>query len=88
MPKPLTSWQQAVARVYGGGDYDFVAEPGYTDVDLRRDIAMHAFGDTLFNFLMLELAESEDCDSLDVAKERLDNAIAQLREARAALDTP
>jgi hypothetical protein len=78
-------YQSAAAKVYGYGDYAYITEPDYTNRHLASDLADHAFGDTLFNFVMLELDEN-DVEDLDDAKNRMDRAIADLQLVRAALD--
>jgi len=42
-------------------------------------------GDTLFEFLMIELSEQEGCDSIVEAINRIEGAIAELSEVRDAL---
>lgn len=42
-------------------------------------------GDTLFQFLMIELSTNEDCDSASEAVKRLDNAIRDLLNVRTAM---
>jgi hypothetical protein len=57
----LTKFQQIATKVYGGGDYDYIKTE-----DEAEDL-----GDTLFKFVLLELGEGEDCDSLDTAITRM-----------------
>ncbi len=65
----LNPFQRACADVYGGGDFAHVQH-----VEEAREA-----GDTLFAFLMIELASSEGCDGYDEAVRRLDMAIADIQ---------
>jgi hypothetical protein len=69
--------QQIVQQTYGGGDYAHL-----TTLDECRDA-----GDTLFTFLMIELADSEDCSTLEEAARRVDSATDQLGEVFTALQS-
>ena len=79
-PVALNAWQKQIARSYGGGDYAYLAE--------RSEIgpaALDDCGDTLFRFLMVELADSEDCDTLEEAIRRCESARQQLDDAISVL---
>jgi hypothetical protein len=77
----LNDWQKTVARIYGGGDYAHFADAGeITDSEL--DLC----GDTLFEFLMIELSDTEDCESLEEAIRRVRSARDQLDETFGALE--
>jgi hypothetical protein len=65
----LNPFQRACGDVYGGGDFAHVQ-----DVEQAREA-----GDTLFTFLMIELASTEGCDSADEAVRRLDMALADIQ---------
>lgn len=65
----LNPFQRACADVYGGGDFAHVQ-----NVEEAREA-----GDTLFAFLMIEIASSEGCDSADEAVRRLDMAVADIQ---------
>ncbi len=65
----LNPFQRACADVYGGGDFAHVQT-----VEEAREA-----GDTLFAFLMIELASSEGCDRADEAVRRLDMAVADIQ---------
>ena len=65
----LNPFQRACANVYGGGDFAHVQ-----NVEEARE-----GGDTLFTFLMIELASTEGCDSAEEAVRRLDMAIADIQ---------
>ena len=43
------------------------------------------FGDGLFSFLLIELSDAEDCDSVGVAISRLDRAISEVERVRTTL---
>lgn len=83
MPITLNDWQKAIARTYGGGDYAEFADNG-----VMTALDLDACGDTLFRFLILELADSEGCDSLEEAIRRCGSARDQLDEAIAVLEAP
>lgn len=68
-------FQRACAQHYADGDFAHVET-----LDQARD--QH---DTLFTFLMIELASSEDCDSRAEAVRRVDMANDNLREVLDAL---
>ena len=61
---PLNPYQRKVADVYGGGDYAHLET-----VDECRDV-----GDSLFTFLIIELATGEGCEDEETAIQRLENA--------------
>lgn len=85
----LNAAQIACKRVYGRGDFNHVAEVHDDAAAFRR--AVNDVGDTLFLFLMIELAASEDCDSNEEALRRLEMAthdIYNVTSAIARLDTP
>lgn len=71
----LNPWQTAVARVYGAGDYAHIQS-----VEEAKDC-----GDTLFQFLMIELSTSEGCDTAEEARQRISNALFDLGIVEAAL---
>lgn len=77
----LNKWQKAVARTYGDGDYAYFAEAGEIS-----DSELDQCGDTLFAFLMLELSDAEDCDTLEEAIRRVESARRQLDEALRVLE--
>jgi hypothetical protein len=72
----LNSFQQLCALSYGGGDFahvESVAEARET-------------GDTLFAFLMIELAGSEGCDTHEEAVRRLEMATSDIQCIIGAID--
>jgi hypothetical protein len=74
--------QQVVLKNYGGGDY---AERFNDMDDLESEDDLGNVGDTLFLFLMRELADSEECDTLEEAQRRVDIALGDLQAVRDAL---
>jgi hypothetical protein len=77
----LNDWQKAIARTYDGGDYAHFAEQGEVSDD-----QLDGCGDTLFEFLMLELFDAEDCGSLEEAVRRIESARRQLDNALGVLE--
>ena len=67
---PFNAAQQTVLRAYADGDYAHI-----TTLDECEQA-----GDTLFLFLMRELADSEGCDTADEAARRVGMAIDQLTD--------
>lgn len=82
MSPPLNAFQQAAAEVYGGGDFAHFAD--MTGTQAMDELAIA--GDTLFKFVMVELGDGEDCDSLDTAKQRIATAISDLEGVYRALE--
>jgi len=80
-PAPLNASQKQIARSYGGGDYAHFAEKG-----AFRAADLDTCGDALFRFLMVELADSEDCDTLEEAIRRCESARQQIDDAIGALE--
>lgn len=76
----MNSYQTAVARQYGLGDFNDYPERE----DWRKDL--DDCGDGLFRFLMIELADSEDCNSKYEAIHRLENAARDIAAAIHAID--
>lgn len=71
----LNLFQKICAATYA--DADFAEIP---DIESARTC-----GDTLFTFLMIELATSEGCDNREEAMRRLDRASANIEEVIDAL---
>jgi hypothetical protein len=57
----LNEFQKMASKVYGGGDFAHVESMD----------EVNEAGDTLFRFIMIELGEGEDCDSIDTALSRM-----------------
>lgn len=64
----FNSYQTITAKHYGGGDFDYV-----TSMDEVAECS-----DTLFLFLMRELAESEGCDSWEEVIRRMNMAVSDI----------
>ncbi|MCR9222868.1 MAG: hypothetical protein NXH70_02265 [Hyphomonas sp.] len=71
----LTKWQKLAAQVYAGGDY--------AENETLEDT--QCAGDGLYTFIQREIDPAEDCNSVDVALERIHTAIAELEVVKAAL---
>lgn len=65
----LNLFQRACADVYGSGDFAHVQT-----IEEAREA-----GDTLFTFLIIELASSEGCNNAEEAVRRLDMAVADIQ---------
>lgn len=72
----LNAFQRVCADNYDGGDFSHVGR-----VDEAKNV-----GDTLFAFLMVELASSEGCNSAGEAVRRLDRATADIAGVIAAIE--
>lgn len=77
----LNAWQKAIALSYDSGDYAYLAQQQQVS---REELA--ACGDTLFEFLIVELGGLEDCDSVPEAVRRVARARDQLDAAIAVLE--
>lgn len=71
----LNPFQRLCADRYADGDFAHIE-----NLAQAREA-----GDTLFTFLMIELASSEDCDSQAEALRRLDQAIANIEDVASAV---
>lgn len=76
----MNEYQRAVALSYGGGTFSWLTESN----KWRRDLD-HC-GDTLFQFLMIELSTKEGCQSWDDAWVRIRYAQDDLAVAMAAIE--
>lgn len=76
----LNAWQRAIARTYGDGDYAHLA--GQAEV-FHEELA--DCGDTLFELLMIELSDQEDCEDVTEALRRMAQARDQIDAAVAVL---
>lgn len=77
----LNDWQRAIIRTYGGGDYAYLTEQAAVSHEELADC-----GDTLFEFLMIELSDQEDCEDQEEAIRRVTQARDQLDAAIAVLE--
>lgn len=71
----FNEFQQVVATSYDDGNHQCLSPDDTNDC-----------GDTLLAFLMTELSDNEGCDSAGCAIDRIDSAIRQLTEVRAAFE--
>lgn len=76
VPTMLNPFQQICTASYGEGDF--------THIESVEEA--HGLGDTLFTFLMAELASSEGCDRREEALRRLEMAAADIRCVIDAID--
>ena len=67
---PLNEHQRIAANVYGSGDYAYVTS-------LKQ--AETGDHDSLFKFVMRELSNEEDCDTMDEAIQRMERARADIQ---------
>ena len=65
----LNQFQKIAAAAYAGGDTSWVT----TMEEAAR------YRDTLFLFIMRELATSEDCENIDTAVRRMERAIEDIQ---------
>lgn len=71
----LDKFQRIVADSYKEGEFSSVGI-----IQEAKDL-----GDGLFTFLMIELSEDEDCDSIEEAISRINKIISQVRQVCQAL---
>lgn len=64
----FNEYQKLAAKHYCGGEMSHVQD----DEDVRN------CGDGLFRFIMVELSDTEDCDTDDTAKMRMEQASEDL----------
>ncbi len=76
----MNSYQTVVARTYGLADFSDFPERATWREDLDD------CGDGLFRFLMVELADAEDCTSKAEALQRLNNAAREIAAAIKDMD--
>ena len=67
---PLNKPQQIAVETYIGGEFGHVST-----VEEAENV-----GDTLFLFIMRELSDEEDCDSIDEAIQRLERSQADIQK--------
>ncbi len=66
----LNDWQRAVRpKPMAGGDYAYLAKQAEVSHEELADC-----GDTLFEFLMIELSDQEDCEDQEEAVRRMAQA--------------
>lgn len=72
---PFNQFQLAVISSYENGEFEYLtlpASPGKS-----RD-CLYNLGDTLLQFLLIELSDKEDCDTAEEAARRVEKAQASL----------
>lgn len=84
--KTLNEAQMICARVYGGGDYAYIADE-YAKNKKDPWPSINNAGDTLFLFLMRELADTEDCNDLLTAIGRCETAVRDVQTVQHALES-
>lgn len=84
----LNKAQQVLAKTYADGDFAWVADEAPKCNAAAWNHELRHIGDTLFAFLMTELADSEDCTSVteaarrvEEARDQLDSLLVELRNA-------
>lgn len=78
----LNDAQLVVLKTYAGGDFAHLSE-----VKTKQELGeeLEKCGDGLLRFLMVELASSEDCGSIEEANNRIYKAIRDLQTVESAL---
>lgn len=72
----MNAFQRIAIGAYADGEFSHIEEHSFG----------HNYGDTLFAFVLTELSEKEDCDSLEEAVNRMRRAVRELQEVADALD--
>jgi hypothetical protein len=69
---PLNEWQKVACRAYGDGDFSIYAEDAnQIDPKDAEHLMSNRLGDTTFYSVIVELDESEDCNSAEEAADRM-----------------
>jgi hypothetical protein len=71
----INAFQRTALKVYAEGDFDHLKTYDYKD----------EYGDSLLSFVLAELSDNEDCESLDMAIDRIQSGIDDLQAVLAAL---
>lgn len=83
MPKtrtPLNPWQKKFLEVYANGDYRHLRDGTYEEA--RDEIQ----GDTLAQFLLIELSTPEGCTDSETAYWRMENAMQDVQKVFLAIE--
>jgi len=64
--------QQSILKAYQNGEFAYLCEPNATEKDLEK------CGDGLLRFVIIEVSDSEDCDSAKEAYKRISRAADDL----------
>ena len=81
MASKMNAFQRKACEVYGGGDYAHLVD----DIDWKTSAI--GCGDTLFQFILIELSDAEDCSDLATACERMDSAQRDIGVVLRALES-
>jgi hypothetical protein len=73
--------QQKILKEYQNGEFSHLCNPGTTQEDLEN------CGDGLLVFVIVELSDSEGCDTVDTAYDRIERAIEELTQIRDIIET-
>ncbi len=79
----LNEMQRVIINVYADGDYRHLFEDVTTAQELKAAYA--EVGDGLFIYLMKELSDQENCDTFEVALERLHASEKDIHDVAVAL---
>ena len=78
VPAVLNDAQKVVLQQYAGGEFAHLCNVE-TEQELKQ--GLEDCGDGLLRFLMVEVSSSEDCNSLQEAQQRIENATRDLQTA-------
>jgi hypothetical protein len=81
-PAWINAFQRNVLEQYDRGEYLYLLD---LPSEAAFDEGVSNTGDGLFRFVISEMSASADCDSIDEAINRLDNASNQLSQLNGAL---
>lgn len=82
-PFPLNEFQKAAFRSYGGGDYRHLID---IEDEKQFTAAFAEIDDTLFKYIVIDLGDATNCESLEMAQDRLLSAKDELDNVLNALD--
>ena len=68
MTEPINTYQRIALGVYAGGDFNHLKTYSHSD----------EHGDSLLTFVLAELSDNEDCESLDMAIQRILRGVEDL----------
>lgn len=71
----MNSFQRKALEVYAHGMFNY------------PDGLKEPFGDTLLNFILIELSDNEDCGDLETAIQRIESGIHDLQTVLEALQS-
>jgi len=79
----INNAQSVCLKTYSEGEFAHLLE-SKTEEEFIKGYT--GCGDTLLTFLLIELADKEDCSSAEVGAQRVGQAITQLQDVLAALE--